>query len=112
MFWLKRSPRCPAPRKPAFQPRLEELESRLAPATFTPQPSTVDGARLSLRDAINSADSNGDASNTILLAAGTYTLSDTLAGNLQIQDTAAGLSSKTLTIVGQGSANTITAGSS
>jgi hypothetical protein len=37
----------------AFKPRLEELESRLAPAVFNVTASTPDGAPGSLRDAIN-----------------------------------------------------------
>src|SRR5262249_61403343 len=47
----------PNPPPRSARPFLEERESRLAPATFTPQPATPDGAALSLRDAIVQADS-------------------------------------------------------
>ena len=55
----------------------------------------------SLRNAIETADSNGDASNTIILEAATYVLTDTTAGQIVIQN-GSSLPGKTLTIVGQG----------
>jgi hypothetical protein len=99
-----------APRKEAVRPWLEELEGRFAPAMFSPLPSAADGASQSLRAALLAADANGDASNTISLAAGTYTLTDAAAGNLLIQDTASGVASKTFTLVGQGASGTIITG--
>ena len=99
-----------APRKPSVRPWLEELEGRLAPATFNPLPSAVDGTSQSLRSAILTADTNGDSSNTISLAAGTYSLADATAGNLLIQDTASGVASKTFTLVGQSASSTIITG--
>ncbi len=95
-----------------FQPLLEELETRWVPATFTPHPTLVDGASLSLRDAILQANSNGDANNTINLASGTYKLTDAVEGNLLIQDTASGVASKTLTIIHLGAGSAIITGSS
>ena len=64
--------------------------------TFYPVPTDA-----SLRSAIATADSNGDASNTIVLEAATYVLTDTTAGQIVIQNSSS-LPSKTLTIVGQG----------
>ena len=64
--------------------------------TFYPVPTDA-----SLRAAIAAADSNGDASNTIVLEATTYVLTDTTAGQIVIQN-GSSLASKTLTIVGQG----------
>ena len=110
-FSLKRFfPPPTSPRQKTVRPQLEELESRLAPAVFNPLPSTTDGASLSLRDAILQADANGDASNTINLVAGAYTLSDAPAGNLLLQDAAAGVASKTFTLVSQGASSTIITG--
>ena len=60
----------------------------------------------SLRDAINTAESNGDASNTIVLSTATYVLTDTTLGQIVIQNTSS-LPNKTLTIVGQGETSTI-----
>ena len=51
--------------------------------------------------AIAAADSNGDASNTIVLSASTYVLTDTTPGQIVIQNSSS-LAGKTLTIVGQG----------
>ena len=101
-----------SPRQKLIRLQLEELESRLSPAVFNPLPSIMDGASLSLRDAVLQADGNSDASNTINLAAGAYTLNDAAAGNLLIQDAAAGVASKTFTLVGQGTASTIITGGS
>ena len=69
------------------------------PASGTFYPGTSDQ---SLRGAISAADSNGFASNTIYLEAGTYTLTNGALGQLVIDDTAIGVASKTLTIIGQG----------
>ena len=60
-------------------------------------------ARSSLRSAINQADSNADASNTIELGPGTYTLTEAAGGSLLIQDLASGVANKSLTIEGAGS---------
>ena len=91
---------------------LEYLECRLAPAVFNPAPSAADGAGDSLRDDINQADSNGDAANTINLAAGTYSLTDSKDGNLLIENSATSVPSKTFTIVGQGPGKSIIQGGS
>ncbi len=69
--------------------------------TFYPVPTDT-----SLRAAINEADSNGYAFNTILLSTSTYLLSDTSSGGLVI-DNASSLPSKTLTIAGQGQNSSI-----
>jgi hypothetical protein len=69
--------------------------------TFYPVPTDA-----SLRTAISQADSNADAFNTILLSGSTYLLSDLASGGLVIDNTSS-LPSKTLTITGQGPANTI-----
>ncbi|HEV3437152.1 MAG TPA: choice-of-anchor Q domain-containing protein, partial [Gemmata sp.] len=69
--------------------------------TFYPVPTDA-----SLRTAINDADSNGYAFNTILLSASTYLLSDASSGGLVI-DNASSLPSKTLTIAGQGQTSSI-----
>ncbi len=67
-------------------------------------PATSDA---SLRSAIDTADTNSFASNTIYLEAGAYTLTNASLGQLVINDTANGVSSKTLTIIGQGAGSTI-----
>ena len=69
--------------------------------TFYPVPTDA-----SLRSAFAEAMSNGDASNTIVLATGTYILDDKTAGQIVIQDSST-LPAKTLTIVGQGETNSI-----
>jgi hypothetical protein len=69
--------------------------------TFYPVPTDA-----SLRTAITLADSNDKTFNTIILSASTYVLSDRSAGGLLIEN-ASSLPSKTLTITGQGSSNTI-----
>jgi len=99
MVWRKCSRRFSF--KKTYQPWLEALEDRLAPALFAPLPATADGTVGSLRNAIVQADSNSDAMNTINLSSGTYALTDVSAGQLVIQDSNAGIASKTLTIVGQ-----------
>ncbi|HZW29304.1 MAG TPA: choice-of-anchor Q domain-containing protein [Isosphaeraceae bacterium] len=69
--------------------------------TFYPAPTDA-----SLRAAIAAADSNSSASNTIVLSAGTYALTNTSLGQLVVEN-ASDLSSKTLTIVGQGMGQTV-----
>ena len=69
--------------------------------TYYPVPTDA-----SLRAAINAADSNSFAFNTILLSASTYQLSDTSSGGLLVENTSS-LSSKTLTITGQGATSSI-----
>jgi hypothetical protein len=69
--------------------------------TFYPVPTDA-----SLRAAINAADSNGFAFNTILLSASTCLLTDRSAGGLVIANNSA-LPSKTLTISGQGQTSTV-----
>ena len=64
--------------------------------TFYPVPTDA-----SLRQVIATADSNGDASNTIVLAATTYVLTNTSLGQIVIQNSSS-LPGKTLTFVGQG----------
>ncbi len=83
------------------RPIAELLEERLAPAIFNVLPTVTDGSIGSLRYAIDQANGNNDASNTINLAAGNYQLTDTTDGNLLIQDLA-GIPSKTLKIIGAG----------
>lgn len=73
--------------------------------------ATADGATGSLRDAIDQSDTNSDASNTINLAAGTYSLTDTAVGELLIKDHAAGVAAKSLSISGVGAGTTIVDGS-
>jgi hypothetical protein len=112
MFSMKRYFRMTvAPRKRSAHLQLESLEDRLAPAVFTPLPSTPDGAALSLRDAVLQANANNDAANMIILAAGTYTLSNAPLGNVVIQDTASGLAAKSLTITNPGTGTAIITGS-
>jgi hypothetical protein len=69
--------------------------------TFYPTPTDA-----SLRDAINAAESNSDASNTIVLSSATYVLTNTTLGQIVI-DNNSSLPNKTLTIVGQGETSTI-----
>ena len=106
MFWFpKRAPlatragRTPARRSSPFRPRLEALEDRLAPATFTvnttadtPDANPGSGTDLdpfghvSLRSAITEADTLGGP-NTIIVPAGTYRLALTSTlGDLSITD--------------------------
>ncbi len=82
---------------------LEFLEPRLSPAVFSVSAGVTDGAQNSLRSAINEADSNADATNTIELGPGTYTLTEAAGGSLLIQDLASGVANKSLTIEGAGS---------
>jgi len=75
------------------RPRLEGLEDRLAPAVF----NVTDGP--SLVNAIATAAANADSSNTINLAAATYQVANEVI-NISALD-------KSLTIVGQGAAQSI-----
>jgi hypothetical protein len=94
-----------------FHPRLEALEDRALLALFTPTPGTADGAAGSLRDAIKTANTNGQ-SDVILLQAGTYRLTvlnvnDATANNLQENAAASGdldltETNRTVIIQGQG----------
>ena len=59
--------------KRRYLPTIVSLEDRIAPAVFTPLP-VFDGLTGSLRDAIQQADTNDDASNTIILQPATYTI--------------------------------------
>jgi len=69
--------------------------------TFYPVPTDA-----SLRNAIQQADSNSYAYNTILLSASTYLLTNSADGEILITN-ASSLASKTLTIAGQGSGSSI-----
>lgn len=110
--WIRRlftrTPRTIHKAPARCRPGLETLEDRMAPATFNPLPGTADGADGSLRAAIVAANQNADASNTIILTNGTYTLS--LDRELMIADSSPQVPVKTLTITGNGAANTIVAG--
>jgi hypothetical protein len=96
-------------RKKTILPFLEGLEIRISPAVFNVVAATADGDPGSLRDAINQADTNGDVNNLINLATGSYSLTYQAAGALLIDDQAAGLAAKTLTIAGAGSGTIIDA---
>ena len=74
--------------------------------TFYPVPTDA-----SLRNAVNHADTNSYAYNTILLSASNYLLSDASSGGILITN-GSSLPSKTLTITGQGQASTTSARSS
>jgi hypothetical protein len=67
--------------------------------TFYPVPTDA-----SLRTDIELADSNALSTNTIVLSASTYLLSDKLSGELVVKNDSS-LPAKTLTIAGQGSTN-------
>ena len=69
--------------------------------TFYPVPTDA-----SLRAAINQADSNALAFNTIILSASTYLLSDASDGGLVVENSST-LPSKTLTITGQGETSSV-----
>jgi hypothetical protein len=69
--------------------------------TFYPVPTDA-----SLRNDIDLADSNADAFNTIILSASHYLLSNRSVGGIVIENTSS-LSSKTLTIIGQGESSSI-----
>jgi hypothetical protein len=61
-----------------------------------------------LRSAVNTADTNGDAGNTINLGAGTFDLTNTSSGNLVVQNqNATNVPQKTLTIDGAGEGSTL-----
>jgi hypothetical protein len=94
----------PARPRRRVHPRLEELEPRLVPTIF--HESTISG----LLTAIQASDSNADASNTIILAPGTYTLSGNTTSEILIQN--ATTTNKTLILQGQTEQNTILTGGS
>ncbi len=73
------------------------------PGSGTYYPTGSDG---SLRAAINAADGNAYASNTIVLSAGTYALTNATLGQIVLQNTSS-LSNKSLTIVGAGETSTV-----
>ena len=79
----------------------EKMESRRLLAVIPVAPGDEN-----LRAAIVAADSNSDASNTLQLSAGDYTISDYSSGNLLVQNTS-GLAQKTLIIAGAGPNNTV-----
>lgn len=74
----RRPPSPPSPRR-SLRPRLESLEDRITPTTFAPtlfSDGVSGGAVQTLRDAVLAANNDsGTATDTIQLAAGTYTLS-------------------------------------
>ena len=70
--------------------RFEPLECRRMLAVFNVTAAAADGAAGSLRAALVAAASNADASTTINLAAGTYTLTDSADGNLLVHNLAGG----------------------
>ncbi|HVU89306.1 MAG TPA: dockerin type I domain-containing protein [Pirellulales bacterium] len=84
---------------------LEPLEARRLLAVF----NVNDVAGLTA--AVSTANHNGDATNTINLAAGTYTLNAS-AGELLLQDLNSSVASKALTIVGAGQTKTVIDGAS
>ena len=69
--------------------------------TYYPVPTDA-----SLRNAIQAADSNSDATNTILLVDATYVITDASLGQLLLENDSS-LPSKTLVIDGQGENSTI-----
>jgi hypothetical protein len=93
------------PSRPPHRPRLEALEDRLTPATFTVT-STTDGEAGSLRAAILAANATpGD--NTIILPAGDYQLTLAGAGEAAGDGTTGDLDIQgNLTIQGDGSDTT------
>jgi hypothetical protein len=78
------------------------ITANTSPGSGTFYPVATDAG---LRAAINAADSNAFAQNTIVLATGTYVVTDTTLGQIVIQNTSS-LTNKTLTIVGEGALNT------
>ena len=88
---------------PTVTTNLFNITVDTTPGSGTFYPVATDA---SLRAAIEQAEGNAFAHNTIVLATGTYVLTDTVAGQIVIQNTS-GLTNKTLTIVGEGSANTV-----
>ena len=69
--------------------------------TYYPVPTDA-----SLRAAIDAANADGFASNVIVLGSGIYRLDNTALGQLVIEDFSGAVTSKTLTIEGQGEAQT------
>jgi hypothetical protein len=117
--WLKSVTRWLQPTRPirsrqSFESllRLERLESRLAPAVFTANPSAPDGTVNSLRWAITQANNSPDANDTIQLQIGAlYQLTrvntggqdnDNIDGDLDIRNVGYLAGTKTITIIGLG----------
>lgn len=90
--------------KKAILAHLEELESRLNPATFNV--SSVSD----LLSAIQTADGNTDASNTIIMASGNYILSGATSSEILIQNQST--SAKTLIVTNQAGGSVTIAGDS
>jgi hypothetical protein len=80
-----------------------DVTPNLTPWAGTYYPVPTDA---SLRTAITDADSNGFSSNTIVLATGTYPLSNATLGQLLIENSSS-MTSKTLSIVGEGASSSI-----
>ena len=101
----RRTPRHPA----LFRPRLEVLESRLAPAvlhvTTTADSVDANDGALSLREAITQANSTA-AADVITLPAGTYRVARAGAGE-DANATGDFDVKNPLTIVGQGASSTL-----
>ena len=77
----KASPPRPPDLSRRVRPRLEALEDRVTPSTFTTTTFADDGTAGSLRGALSQADADaGTTTDTIQLQAGTYTLSIANAG--------------------------------
>ena len=85
--------------------QLEPLEGRRLLAVFTA------GDANTLRADIATAANNGDATNTINLTAGTFSLM-AASGELLIQDTSATVHAKTLSIIGAGAGASLIDGTS
>jgi hypothetical protein len=79
-----------------YRPVLESFEDRLVPAVIS-----ISAGEETLRAAILTANINGDASNTIELSGGVFSLSNISAGDIVIQNSS-NLPAKTLEIVGVG----------
>jgi hypothetical protein len=78
-----------------LRPRIEGLEDRLAPAYFTLNPGG------NLLATIQTADSNNDATNTIVLAPGNYPVTGGLIQNTVTLRNGSTILTKSLDIVGQ-----------
>ena len=102
--WFGAGKQLPSRRRPSsVRLAVETLEDRTAPAVFTVT-SFSEGPG-GLRDAVLQAKANADASNTINLAAGTYTLTGAL-----LLDSPIVLDIKTYEILGAGEQDTIIQG--
>jgi hypothetical protein len=89
--------------------RFEPLESRRMLAVFNVTAAAADGTAGSLRAALVAAAANADSSNTINLAAGSYTLTDSADGDLLIHNLVGG-ATKTFLINGATQATTVIQG--